>query len=333
MTQIDLAYGRRSLALAFDDKQFQVLTKSGSKAAPLNDIQVGAAFDSPINAPPLDEFLKAGNSVLIVVSDATRATASAQVVNLLVRRIIQAGVAPSDIAVIFATGIHRPVTQSEKSELLSPFIAQRIRTIDHNADDTNNLISLGHTRNGIPVEVNRALKDFTHIIITGGISFHYFAGFTGGRKSICPGLASTRTIELTHMLALDFEKGGRRHGVGTGMLEGNAVHQECDEIASVVEPSFGINTVVDELGRATGLFAGHWREAHLLGCEKYLSEHSVPIAEKRALVIVSCGGYPFDINLIQAHKALEMASYAWWDNYLDRGMSGWPGPIGFPKMV
>ena len=72
---------------------------------------------------------------------------------------------------------------------------------------------------GTPIEVNRALKEFSKVILTGAVGFHYFAGFTGGRKSICPGLASARTIEATHMLALDFERGGRRAGVGSGLPE------------------------------------------------------------------------------------------------------------------
>jgi lactate racemase len=248
--------------------------------------------------------------VLIVVSDATRATASAQILNLLVRRLIQSGVSPADLTIIFATGIHRAVTPDEKIELLTPFIAQRVKTIDHAAYDYSQMVLLGNTDRGTPVEVNRALKDFSHVVITGAIGFHYFAGFTGGRKSICPGLASARTIEATHMLALDFETGERRAGVGTGLLDGNAVHEECERIAAMIEPRFSINSVVDERGRAVRIHAGQWRAAHREGCEQYRSDHSVEIERKRAVVIVSCGGYPYDINLIQAHKSLDMAAHA-----------------------
>ncbi|HEY6230466.1 MAG TPA: nickel-dependent lactate racemase, partial [Pyrinomonadaceae bacterium] len=237
-------------------------------------------------------------------------TASGQILNILIRRLIQNGVAPADIAIIFATGIHRPVTAAEKIELLTPFIAQRVKTIDHNALDPSQLIALGQTERGTPIELNRALKDYDHTVITGGLGFHYFAGFTGGRKSICPGLASAKTIAATHMLALDFEHGGRRAGVGAASLDGNAVHQECERIAALAEPRFGINTVVNEYGQATEVFAGHWRAAHRAGCRDYLAGHSVPIERRRDLVIVSAGGSPYDINLIQAHKALEMAAHA-----------------------
>ena len=82
------------------------------------------------------------------------------------------------------------------------------------------------------------------------------------------------------MLALDFENGGRRAGVGTGLLEGNAVSEECDRVAALIDPTFGINAIVDDYGRATQVFAGHWREAHREACDSYLSEHSIRIARE-----------------------------------------------------
>ncbi len=310
MSEIQLGYGRGTQTFNFDDARFQVLETNPAVEKPLSDVEIGAAFSNTIESPPIDDLFSAGDSVLIVVSDATRATGSAQIINLLVRRLIQSGVAPPDIAIIFATGIHRRVTDDERVELLTPFIAQRVRTLHHDAYDAASLVSLGVTDRGTPVEINRALKDFSHIVITGAIGFHYFAGFTGGRKSICPGLASAGTIEATHMLALDFETGERRAGVGTGALDGNAVNQECERVAALIEPRFSVNAVVDQRGRVVRVYAGHWRAAHRVGCEEYLTTHSVGIAERRELVIVSCGGSPWDINLIQAHKALEMAAQA-----------------------
>jgi nickel-dependent lactate racemase len=309
MSDIDLGYGKQSIKLTFDER-LTVLSINPANESPLTDIEIGTALDSPISSPPLDELINEDDSVLLVVSDATRATGSAQLVNLIVRRLIQAGVAASNLAIIFATGIHRPVSAQEKVELLTPFIVQRVRTLDHDAYSRDSLVSLGVTDLGIPVEVNRALTEFSKTILLGGINFHYFAGFTGGRKSICPGLASAETIERTHMLALDFQRGGRKPGVGTGLLAGNAVHEQCDHVAEVVGPTFGVNTVVDELRRVVRVYCGDWRLAHGSGCEAFLSDHSVAIAAKRELVIASCGGFPHDINLIQAHKALDMASYA-----------------------
>jgi nickel-dependent lactate racemase len=112
------------------------------------------------------------------------------------------------------------------------------------------------------------------------------------------------------MLALDFERGGRRAGVGPGLLEGNAVHLECERIAAEIAPSFLVNTVVDERGRALRVYAGDWRAAHRKACLDYHAEHARPIDAKRGVVVASCGGTPHDINLIQAHKTLEMAAQA-----------------------
>jgi lactate racemase len=310
MPTIELGYGRSTISLDYDPARFEVLAPDERASPPLSDVEIGAALDHPIDSPPLEELVSAGDRVLIVASDATRATGSAQIVNLLVRRLIENGVQPGDLAIIFATGIHRAVRADEKAELLTPFIAQRIRTIDHDAYDSAQLIQLGITEHGTPVQVNRALKEFDRIILTGAVGFHYFAGFTGGRKSICPGLAAAQTIEATHMLALDFERGGRRAGVGAGRLSGNAVHEECERVAAMIDPAFSINAIVDERGRCEKVFAGHWRTAHARACEDYAAGHSVRIPEKREVVLVSCGGSPYDLNLIQAHKALDMAASA-----------------------
>ena len=112
------------------------------------------------------------------------------------------------------------------------------------------------------------------------------------------------------MLALDFERGGRRQGVGAGLLDGNAVSEECERVAAMIEPAFSINAIVNEHGHAEKVFVGGWRAAHRRACAEYTSGHSAKIKEKRDVVIVSCGGAPYDINMIQAHKALDMAAHA-----------------------
>ncbi len=310
MAHIELGYGRGAVSLSFDEARFQVLETEAVDVRPLSDAEMGALIDDPLDSQPLEEIISPGESALVVVSDATRATASAQVVNLLVRRLVELRVSPSDLRIIFATGIHRAVTLEERRELLTPFIVQRVKTLDHDANDAAQHVQLGETERGTPIEVNRALVEHSHVILTGAIGFHYFAGFTGGRKSICPGLASARTIAATHLQALDLERGGRRAGVGTGRLDGNAVHEECERIAAEIAPSFLINTVVDERGRAVRLYTGDWRIAHRRACAEYADSHTIKIDEKRAIVIATAGGAPGDINLIQAHKALEMASYA-----------------------
>lgn len=305
-----LKYGDRFVEINLDADSFTVLESTGESRAPLSDYEIDTRIDLPIDSPVLEDIVSPNESCLIVVSDATRQTASAQTVNLLVRRLVQAGIAPRDIKIIFATGIHRPVTTDEKHQLLTKFVAERVETIDHDPFDESRLVNLGETDSGIAMEVNRALLDFSHVILTGGINFHYFAGFTGGRKSICPGLSSWRTIKETHLLALDLEKGTRRAGVGAGRLDGNAVHEACERVAAEVAPSFAINAITDEHGRAVEIYAGDWRLSHREACAVYADANAITIDEKRALVVASCGGAPFDTNLIQAHKALEFASGA-----------------------
>jgi lactate racemase len=309
MPNIQLRYGKTHIPFDYDETRFQVL-ENEKQSAPLNDAEIGAKLDNPFDSKPLEEIVNQGETVLIVVPDATRRTASGQIVNLLVRRLIANGTPAHDIRIIFATGIHRRVTEDEKREILTPFIAQRIKTLDHHARDLVQLLKLGETADGIPIELNRALKQHDRVIIVGGVTFHYFAGFTGGRKLICPGLASSRTINETHRLAFDCETKSRRAGVGLGLLRGNPVHEAFMEVVEKINPSFSINTFVNDEGAAIDLFCGDWRAAHERACAVYASNNTIEIAEKREVVIVSCGGFPYDINLIQAHKALETASKA-----------------------
>ena len=316
LMQINLKYGKSEIPFQFDENQFEILGDF-RQAAPLTDAEIGERFDNPIDSKPLEEVINSGESVLIVVPDATRQTACGQIVNLLVRRLIANGTLPFDINIIFATGIHRKVTDEEKREILTPFIVQRIKTLDHNAKDLRQLAGLDSKQfinfgeiNNSPIELNRVLTEYDHIIIVGGISFHYFAGFTGGRKLICPGLASEKTISATHKLAFDCETKLRRENVGTGILQGNAVHEAFMETAAKVKTSFAFNTIVNKSGEATEVFCGDWIASHEKACAFYAAQNTIEITEKRDLVVVSCGGFPHDVNLIQAHKALESASRA-----------------------
>lgn len=309
MPDIRLKYGKTDFSFVYDEDRFTVLGAEKQEKS-LTDIEIGEAFDQPIDSPTIEEIVQPDETVLIVVPDATRQVAAGQIVNLLVRRLIANGTLPFEITCIFANGIHRPVTESEKVEILTPFIAQRIKTLNHSARDLMALTKIGEMKNGTPVEINRAVLEHNHVILVGGVSFHYFAGFGGGRKMICPGLASSRTISETHKLAFDCEKKARREGVATGILNGNAVHEAFMEIVEKVNPVFSINTIVTEQGEARKVFAGNWKTAHRAACDYYAAENTIEIEEKRDVVIVSCGGAPYDTNLIQAHKALEAASEA-----------------------
>jgi nickel-dependent lactate racemase len=309
MPTINLRYGNSEIPFDYDQRRFTILGNEDSSSA-LTDVEIGERFENPFNSKTFEEIVQPSETVLIVVPDATRQTASGQIVNLLVRRLIANGTMPYEISIIFATGIHRRVTNEEKSRILTPFIAQRIKTIDHNPRDLAQLVNLGETAGGTPIRINRALTEHDHVVLIGGISFHYFAGFTGGRKLICPGLASSVTISETHKLAFDCETKSRRAGVGTGITVGNVVHEAFIEAASKIKPSFAVNTIVNERGEAVELFCGDWLESHRRACDFYAAGHTIDIAERRETVIVSCGGAPFDLNMIQAHKALDAAARA-----------------------
>ncbi len=314
--QFSLRYGISQIQVEIPGDRFEILG-TRPEAPVLNDAAIGKRLDRPIGSQSLEDLINPGESVLIVVPDATRLTACDSIVNLLVRRLIANGTMPYEISVIFATGIHRAVTTEEKRRLLTPFIFQRIKTLDHSSRDLmrsagfESKVFAGFGEiNGEPVELNRILVESDHVIIVGGVTFHYFAGFTGGRKLICPGLASARTIAATHRLAFDFEKRARRDGVGPGKLDGNAVHEAFVEVASNVRTAFAVNTIVNDVGEPTEIHCGDWQKSHLAACASFAESHSITLSEKRDVVIVSCGGAPFDLNMIQAHKALDAASRA-----------------------
>src|SRR2546423_14091517 len=137
-----LRYGHSSIDIEFDPRRFEVLGDvQGGRG--LTDAEIGQRLDSPIDSPPIEDLVDAGKTVLIVVPDATRQTGCGQIVNLLVRRLIANGTTPHEISIIFATGIHRKVTEAEKAEILTPFILQRIKTLDHDPRDLARLVKVG----------------------------------------------------------------------------------------------------------------------------------------------------------------------------------------------
>lgn len=309
MSFIDLRWGTRDIPFTYDENRFEILGSADTRP-PLSDVQIGERLDNPIGTPTIEEVVNDGETVLIVVPDATREVGAGQIVNLVVRRLIASGINPFDIRIIFATGIHRRVTEAEKQKILTPFVAQRIKALDHDPRNLMQIVRLGETEGGIPMELDRALVEHDHVILIGGVSFHYFAGFTGGRKLICPGLASSKTVSATHKLAFDCERLDRREGVGSGLLDGNPVHEAFAAVADKVKVAFCITTDVNEAGEIVDLHCGDLTASHRAACDEFSKRHTIRIAEKRDIVVVSCGGDPHDLNMIQAHKALDAAAAA-----------------------
>lgn len=251
-----------------------------------------------------------GEKVVIVTSDVTRYTGSEIYLPLLVDRLNRQGVADDDIEMLIALGIHRKQTEHEHQRILGPLYG-RIRVSDHECDDRDMLASIGTTSNGIKVSINRKAVEAGHLILTGTIGFHYFAGFGGGRKSVLPGIASRQACMASHFAVLNPGAGSGKNPLAvTGKLEGNPVHRAMVEGCALAKPAFILNTVLSADKRIIAAFAGDWREAHEAGCRFYRERFAWPLSEKCDLVIASCGGFPKDINLIQAHKSMEYAAQA-----------------------
>lgn len=251
-----------------------------------------------------------GEKVVIITSDITRYTGSEIYLPLLVERLGRQGIADGDIEILIALGIHRKQTDHEHQRILGPLYG-RIRVSDHDCDDHDALTVIGTTSNGIKVSINRRAVEADHLILTGTIGFHYFAGFGGGRKSVLPGIASRKACMASHFAVLNPGDGSGKNPLAvTGNLEGNPVHRTMVEGCALAKPDFILNTVLTADKRIIAAFAGDWREAHEVGCRFYLDRFAYPLAEKGDLVVASCGGFPKDINLIQAHKSMEYAAHA-----------------------
>ncbi|HEY5973957.1 MAG TPA: nickel-dependent lactate racemase [Geobacteraceae bacterium] len=305
---MELKYGDRSFSLTLPEQHLrEVIRVTPPMPASTPEELVGAALDGC--ADQLARF-RAGEQVVIITSDITRYTGSEIYLPLLVQRLNQAGIRDADITIVIALGIHRQQTAHEHARILGP-LSGRIRVVDHDCDDPGKLAMLGTTSNGIPVMLNRAVIDADRLILTGTIGFHYFAGFGGGRKSILPGVASRAACMASHFAVLNPGDGtGRNAQAVTGNLVGNPVHHAMVEACAMVAPDFMLNTVLAPDKRLIAAFAGDWREAHEVGCRFYADHFAYPLREKADLVVVSCGGFPKDINVIQAHKAMEYGSQA-----------------------
>jgi nickel-dependent lactate racemase len=253
---------------------------------------------------------KAGEKIVIVTSDITRYTGSEIYLPLLVEYLNRQGIVDSDIEVLIALGIHRRQTEEEHKKIVGRLFG-RIRVIDHDCDDCDKLVMLGTTSNGIRVSINRRAVAADRLILTGTVGFHYFAGFGGGRKSVLPGIASREACMASHFAVLNPGDGSGKNPLATtGNLYGNPVHQAMVEGCAMAKPDFILNTVLTPDKQIIAAFAGDWRDAHETGCRFYRERFAFPLKEKADLVIASCGGFPKDINLIQAHKAMEYASQA-----------------------
>jgi nickel-dependent lactate racemase len=277
------------------------------KAFPIADLEsrLDRELEEPVSSPPLSELLSGAKRVSILVSDVTRSTGVHRILPLLLPRLHGAGIRKNERIVLVALGNHRRMTREEMERVVGGEAMEGFRIVQHDSGDPHGFLDLGVTSRGTPVEFSRLLGASDLLIATGAINYHYFAGYTGGRKVLLPGVASRRAAIANHLLVLGGES-GRHPGCRPGRLRGNPVHEDMVEAVAGVERCFLLNTIMDGWEDILDLFGGHLILSHERGTRALDAMYSVEVSEKKPVVVASCGGYPRDINMIQSHKAMEM---------------------------
>jgi nickel-dependent lactate racemase len=212
------------------------------------------------------------------------------------------------VTLFVARGTHRAMTEEELREAIGPEIDSGVRVEQSHPEE--NLVTLGTTPRGTRVEVFRPVMEHDRIVLTGTISFHYFAGFGGGRKALVPGCGGKATAHQTHFRVFLPDGPGKHPLARAGVLSGNPVHEDIVDAVSMASPAFLLNTLLTPGKRIFDLVAGHWQKAHEEGCARYANCFRVRIPKRYSLVVASAGGFPKDINVIQSHKAMDHAFQA-----------------------
>lgn len=312
MNTFKLAYGKEQLSFNLP-AEIKVEEIEAKPSQPIVDVEAAIRFAlaNPLGTAPLADLVKPGEKVVIIVSDITRLWIRTDLLLPVILSVLnEAGIPDEDIAIVTATGDHRPQTREEHLAICGEEVLKRIPIFDHDchADD---LVDLGCSSQGTSIKVNRRVYEADRVILTGGIAYHLLAGFGGGRKSIAPGVCGYETIQQNHGLAL---KGvgvsGLNPNIETGKMAGNPVAEDMLEIAQKVGADFIVNVVVNEKKEFVYIAAGKMRQAHLAGCRVVEKIFGIEIKKKADLVIVSSGGYPKDIQLYQSIKALDNSAYA-----------------------
>jgi len=294
--------GMRTLALP-PGLRFDTLAPGFRAPLPDPIAAVRTALRNPIGTPPLQEIVNPGERVVIVVNDITRLAHSDVFLPVLVDELDLAGIPDRDIVIVFALGIHRRHTAKEQRQIVGEDLARRILLIDHDAFDQNNLSFVGRTTYGNEIWVNRRVREANRVILTGEIIYHLIAGYSGGRKSLVPGVAGAATISFNHKFILDPR-------CRAGALDGNPAHEDMLEACGLFKPDFLLNVILNANGELAQVVTGHYDQAHRTGCETVNKIYQVLFERPYDVVIASAGGFPFDIDLRQAHKGMENAARA-----------------------
>jgi len=298
---IEIPFGHSRLSVRLPaSRLLSVLEPRGGDVVPDEAMVIRDALENPIGTPRLRDMARSGQRVVIVTSDATRPCPSERLLPPILDELVAVGVSERDITVVIGLGLHRPMTEKELQSVVGSEIYRRVRVINHDAGDT---VHLGMTSFGTPVEIFRPVAEAGFRVCLGNLEFHYFVGYSGGAKAILPGCASEATVAANHAMMV-------RPEAQAGRLEGNPVRADLEEGAAMVGVDFILNVVVDGEHRIVSAVSGHVTEAHRAGCRMVAERGQVTIPALADIVLVSAGGYPKDVNLYQAQKALDNAAYA-----------------------
>lgn len=277
-----------------------VLTANAVEYDLTGEAEVERALAEPIGAPELGEVVKPGEKIAIVTSDITRPCPTWQIMPALLKRLYAAGVQKQDITLVFALGSHCHHTPEEMQHLAGDMAYNEIKCVDSDPEDC---INMGATKHGTPVDITRVVAEADKRICLANIEYHYFAGYSGGAKSIMPGVSNRTAIQVNHSMMVQPE-------AHAGRLAGNPIREDIEEAAAICGIDYIVNVVLDEHKQIIKAVAGDVTQAHRAGCAFLDTLYRKEIKQKADIVLVSQGGAPKDLNLYQTQKALDNAKHA-----------------------
>lgn len=303
MANIKLPYGKGFLEVEIPDERLNAILESDiNKYKPeLDEVDlVREALENPIGTPKLRDMAKGKDKVVIIASDHTRPVPSKIIMPLMLEE-IRKGNPDADITILISTGCHRATTKEELIEKFGPEIVANEKIHVHDCDDESMLVNIGVLPSGGLLIINRLAVEADLLVAEGFIEPHFFAGFSGGRKSVLPGIASRATVMYNHNAEfIDNEK------ARTGMLDGNPIHRDMLYAARAARLDFIVNVIINSKKEIIHAVAGDCDLAHRQGCEflgKYCRVKSAP----SDIVVSTNGGYPLDQNIYQAVKGMTAA--------------------------
>src|SRR5205823_3147217 len=298
--RITLDYGRTGLEVELpEDRIVGPLAIRPAEPLANPDEAVELALQNPIGSQPLAEVARGRKNACILVCDITRPVPNRVLLPPLLRTLEEQGIARRDILILIATGLHRPNEGRELEEMLGPEIVASYRIENHHGKVKEEHDFLGVTPNGVPVWLDARYLRADLKITTGLIEPHLMAGYSGGRKVICPGIAALETVSVWH---------GPRFlehpNADCGIVAGNPVHEENTRIAQMAGCDFIVNVCIDGRRRVTWLGAGDMIAAWQRGVEFCENVVKAGVPEPLDVVVTSCAGYPLDTTWYQAVKGL-----------------------------